>query len=238
MNIKIFTDGASRGNPGPGGWGAIVITDGTVTELGGAEKNTTNNRMELQAVIGALSFVELETENESQIISLYTDSSYVLKGANTWLVGWERGGWKTKTKGEVLNKDLWQRLSAVMAHKKIEWHLVSGHAGLPGNEKADEIATAFADGKNRALFSGPIGEYKTDILNVTYDVIAQEKRADSKSRSRAKAYSYISKVNGTIEIHKTWAECEKRVKGAAGALYKKSLDAEDEKAIVADFLSR
>jgi len=238
MSIKIFTDGSSRGNPGPGGWGAVVVNGEGVVELGGAEKNTTNNRMELQAVIASLSFLEVENENLTEVISIYTDSSYVLKGATSWLAGWERNDWKTKTKDDVLNKDLWQRLSMVMVGKKLDWHLVAGHVGIPGNEKADEIATAFADGKNLALFSGLLKEYEIDVLHFTHNPEAKQKRSNSKSRSKAVAYSYISKVDGKIEIHKTWIECEKRVRGARGALYKKSLSLEDEKSIVKDFEGR
>ncbi len=149
-SIIIFTDGASRGNPGPGGWAVVIVDREEVTELGGAERETTNNRMELTAVIEAFAFVEIETSDVDSIpqpINIYTDSSYVLKGAQSWLKGWLKNDWKTKTKDDVLNKDLWQRLATVMEGKEITWHLVKGHVGIAGNDQCDKIATAFADGK-------------------------------------------------------------------------------------------
>jgi ribonuclease HI len=259
----IFTDGASRGNPGPGGWGTIVVSgagrvsgsgganageSAKVTELGGAEKNTTNNRMELQAVIAGLEFVAKERANQGVVV-VYTDSKYVLRGATEWLAGWEAKGWKTAGKTEVLNRDLWEALSAAMSHvqeeslRKIDWHLLAGHVGVAGNEQADKIATAWADsltgGKAPQLFSGSLSEYEAkigaDILNISHDTEQKEKRSGSKERSRAKAYSYISKVDGKILIHKTWAECEARVKGVKGALFKKSLSPQDEVLVVEEF---
>lgn len=252
--ITIFTDGASKGNPGPGGWAAIIIEgpsftpagasrgEGEVTELGGAERNTTNNRMELTAVIEALAFLEIKTQDIDSIpqpINIYTDSSYVLKGAKSWLKGWEKNDWKTKTKDDVLNKDLWQRLAIVVEGNEISWHLVKGHVGVAGNEQCDKIATTFAEGKNPGLYSGLLSQYPIkNILDIKHDPARHEKRSGSKSRSRAAAYSYVSKVNGKIEIHKTWAETEKRVKGAKGALYKKALSVEEEGEIVKDFNTR
>jgi len=259
-NITIFTDGASRGNPGRGGWGAVVVLGNAsdavarVAEHGGAENPTTNNRMELRGVIGALGSLDSSDSDKNGVskneilapanienyanIKIYTDSSYVLKGATLWVSGWEKKGWKTATKQDVLNKDLWVELLRVMAGKKIEWHLVSGHVGVPGNERCDEIATAFADGESPALFLGPLKVYKINILEITANAEDKEKRSTSKSRSRATAYSYISKVGGEVMIHKTWVECEKRVKGTKGALYKKSLSPAEEKEIVTDFKGR
>lgn len=244
----IFTDGASRGNPGPGGWGAIVVAGQQVTERGGGEIRTTNNRMELKAVISGLEFA---VENSAEQVLVYTDSSYVLRGATEWLRGWEAKNWITSTKTEVLNKDLWQDMSAVLRAAqakgiKIVWKLLSGHVGIPGNERADVIATEFADGLSGKieqaapkLFSGTLENYPIkNILDISHDADTKEKRSGSKERSRAKAYSYISKVGGKIYIDKTWAECEARVKGVKGTLFKKSLSAADEKAIVTEFEGR
>lgn len=251
----IFTDGASRGNPGPGGWGAIVVFNEKLAELGGSEIRTTNNRMELRAVIAGLNFInELSQDGIDQAL-IYTDSSYVLKGSTQWLSGWEAKNWITSTKTEVLNKDLWQDMATVLRAAqakgiKIIWKLLSGHVGIPGNERADVIATEFADSvadgavsnsgtkKPPALFSGSFSDYSIkNILDISPDVDAKEKRSGSKERSRAKAYSYISKVGGTILVHKTWAECEARVRGVkgTGTFFKKSLNAADEKAIIAEF---
>ncbi|HLP43686.1 MAG TPA: ribonuclease HI [Candidatus Nanoarchaeia archaeon] len=240
-SIIIFTDGASRGNPGPGGWAAVIVEGEEVTELGGAERETTNNRMELTAVIEAIAFLEIETSDVDSIpqpINIYTDSSYVLNGAKSWLKGWLKNDWKTKTKDDVSNKDLWQRMAIVMEGKEIAWHLVKGHVGIVGNDQCDKIATAFADGKNPKLYRGLLKDYGHDVLNISHNPEAHEKRSASKSRSRAAAFSYVSKVDGKIEIHKTWAETEKRVRGAKGALYKKALSPEEEAEIVKDFNSR
>lgn len=227
--IIAFTDGASRGNPGPGGWGAVVVSGKKITELGGFEKNTTNNRMELMAAIKALEFVTKPK------ITIYTDSSYVKRGVTQWVSLWKETGWKTKAKEEVQNKDLWERISDLVANKKVDWKLVSGHVGIAGNERADKISTDFALGKNPTLFSGSLSKYSLDILNINYDESAQEKKSSSRSRSRAKAYSYVSLVNGEVKVHKTWEECEKRVKGVRGALYKKAVTPEEEKEIISEY---
>ena len=130
-------------------------------------------------------------------------------------------------------------MNLTMIHgKKIEWRLLSGHIGVAGNERADKIACSFADGETPKLFSGPTAKYDKDIFVKSHDIERKENRLDLKNRSRAKAYSYVSKVGGMIKIHQTWEECEKRVKGVAGALYKKAISPEEEKEIVTDFESR
>jgi ribonuclease HI len=232
-HLVVFTDGASRGNPGPGGWGSVVVDEESkrVTELGGFEEHTTNNKMELTAALKGISSVP-----ENSFITLYTDSSYVINGITKWINGWKKNGWKTKTKEDVLNKVLWMELDSAIENRQVNWKYVGGHVGIVGNERCDEIATGMADDKKADLYSGPLAGYELkNILNISYDETKAEKKESSSSRSRAKAFSYISKVNGKIEIHATWAECEKRVKGVAGARFKKSLDKADEIAIVAEF---
>lgn len=152
--ITIYTDGSSRGNPGPGGWGAIVIYDYKVVELGGRETHTTNNRMELTAAIKTL-----ESISEQEVV-IYTDSEYVMKGMTIWIHNWQRKGWRTAGKKKVLNQDLWQELLRVSEGKKIEWKYVASHTGVPLNERADEIATTFADGLKPVLYNGPKDKYK------------------------------------------------------------------------------
>ena len=133
--IVIYTDGACKGNPGPGGWGAI-LTHGTVEkELFGGEGLTTNNRMELTAVIEALSALKKPSE-----VALYTDSQYVLQGIMTWIHNWKRNGWKTSDRKPVKNADLWQALDRLAANHRIAWHWVKGHADNPGNIRADALA--------------------------------------------------------------------------------------------------
>ncbi len=133
--LAIFTDGACRGNPGPGGWGALLIWRETERELCGGERETTNNRMELMAVIQALKAL-----NRPQAVLVHTDSTYVMQGISKWIHGWKRNGWKTAAKQPVKNVDLWQALDAVVAQHTVEWKWVKGHAGHPGNERADQLA--------------------------------------------------------------------------------------------------
>jgi ribonuclease HI len=133
--VTIYTDGACKGNPGPGGWGAWLSSGGHDKELFGGEAQTTNNRMELTAVIEALASLKRSCE-----VTLYTDSEYVRKGITEWIVGWKQRGWKTADKKPVKNVDLWQRLDALRALHQVHWRWVKGHAGDPGNERADQLA--------------------------------------------------------------------------------------------------
>lgn len=157
--ITIYTDGSSRGNPGPGGWGAIIFYEDKVVEIGGGEGHTTNNRMELTAAIKALEFVSnlnLETSN----LELLTDSEYVMKGMTEWIDGWQKRGWRTAGKKKVLNQDLWQELLNAAEGKEVEWKYVAGHSGHELNDRADEIATSFADKAEIALYDGPKTKYR------------------------------------------------------------------------------
>jgi ribonuclease HI len=133
--VTIFTDGACSGNPGPGGWGAILIWGEHRKELFGGAADTTNNRMELQAVIEALGAL-----TRAAHIDLYTDSAYVKNGITSWIHSWKRNGWKTADKKPVKNADLWQALEAARHKHEVDWHWVKGHAGHPENERADELA--------------------------------------------------------------------------------------------------
>src|SRR5450830_1381985 len=133
--IEIYTDGACKGNPGVGGWGALLVAGNKEKELCGGEKETTNNRMELMAVIQALGALKRPCD-----ITLHTDSQYVLKGITEWISGWKAKGWKTASKAPVKNVDLWQALDAARSMHKIDWRWVRGHTGHPGNERADQLA--------------------------------------------------------------------------------------------------
>jgi ribonuclease HI len=133
--VEIFSDGACRGNPGPGGWGALLRAKGVEKELWGGEADTTNNRMELTAVIRAL-----EALKRPSRVRLYTDSQYVQKGISQWIHGWKRNGWRTADKKDVKNADLWRELDELAQKHRIEWHWVKGHAGHPENERADQLA--------------------------------------------------------------------------------------------------
>ncbi len=246
METIIFTDGSSRGNPGPGGWGAVIVqspkskvkSDNThgyselhIVELGGGEKGTTNNRMELMAAIEGVSH-----SDKDSITTVHTDSSYVINGITKWIKGWKRNGWKTKTKEEVLNKDLWMKLSDAIEVREVKWKYVGGHVGILGNERCDHIATAFADGRKIKLYKGDLGSYDLpNILDISLDQEKAGAKKSSSSHSKAKAYSYISSVGGVIKVHHSWAECEKRVKGAKGARYKKSVSFDNEAKIMEEF---
>ena len=138
--VTIHTDGACRGNPGPGGWGALLQYNGNTKELSGAEPHTTNNRMELLAAAEALAALKRPCS-----VKLYTDSTYLRQGVTDWLAGWKSNGWRTAARKAVKNQDLWLRLDTVMQPHDIEWHWVKGHSGDPGNERADALANAAID---------------------------------------------------------------------------------------------
>lgn len=226
--ILVFTDGSSRGNPGPGGWGAIIATDTDVIELGGRDERTTNNRMELLAASAALH--EVRARGQRTPVIVFSDSSYLVNGMERWVAGWKQNGWKTKEKGEVLNRDLWESLDDAAASLSVSWRRVAGHAGHDANERCDRIATTFADNQPITLYRGSRAGYRI-LINTPKGA-----HASSHGVGRAgKAYSYVSMVDGIITTHDTWTACERRVKGAKGARYRKALSAEDEKAIFAEF---
>ena len=229
--ITIFTDGAAKGNPGRGGYGVVISYPDRVVELGGYKARTTNNEMELLAVVEALQAVA----GSGKPVAIYTDSKYVVEGATGWIFGWMKNGWQTKTKTPVANKELWQALVPLLQQVTIEWHKVPGHVGIAGNERVDAIASGFAEQSTYPLYSGPKSVYPYQIDDTTYDKAKATERSDARKRSAQKAFSYISLLDGVIKTHHTWAECEARVKGKRGTRFKKSLDAENEREIIHDF---
>lgn len=233
-SIIVFTDGAAKGNPGPGGWGVIVVTpEQRVTELGGGSPHTTNNKMELSGAIAALQHVA----DQAGPVAIYTDSTYVIQGITQWVWGWRKRGWKTAQGSDVLNRDLWEELSSLAgarARGQLDWRWVRGHVGTPGNERVDEIAVAFALQRSADLYDGPFDGYALPILQLPDDTALPKRSAGpaSGARTRAAAHSYLSVVDGVPMRHLTWAECEGRVKGRSGARFKKAASAADESAIL------
>lgn len=138
--VTLYTDGGCRGNPGPGGWGAVLLYGGHIKELKGSENNTTNNRMELLAAIKGLEALTRKVQ-----VDLYTDSKYVQQGITDWIANWKRNGWKTASKKPVKNQDLWQMLDEQIGQHEVNWHWVKGHAGDKYNERADQLANEAMD---------------------------------------------------------------------------------------------
>lgn len=141
--VHIYTDGSCLGNPGPGGYGAVLVFNGHKKEISQGYKHTTNNRMEMLATIAAL-----ETLTESCSVDLTTDSQYVKNGINQWIHNWRKNGWRTSNKKAVKNADLWKQLDALVNKHKVQWHWVKGHSGHPENERCDELARTAAEGNN------------------------------------------------------------------------------------------
>ncbi len=233
QNTLIYSDGACSGNPGPGGWGAIIIKpEGTVQELGGGELGTTNNRMELTGAIMALR----EVAAESRPVEFYTDSTYVIRGITQWIWGWRKRGWKNAQGEDVLNRDLWEALGRLISARKkdsaVVWHYVRGHRGTAGNERCDEIAVAYSKKKWVDLYHGPLLQYSVPV----YDLPEDEPLPEMKPRAEKVApYSYLSLVHGEVWRHRDWPSCERRVKGQPNAKFKKAMGPEDESAILTEW---
>jgi ribonuclease HI len=190
--------------------------------------------MELSAVIGGL-----KTVSADEAVTIYSDSSYVINGITKWVAGWKRNGWISSTKKDILNRDLWMKLDEVMKEKNFKWVYVGGHSGIAGNERCDVIATSLATHDKLELYSGELKKYPiSNIRDVSQKDEGSDTGSTHKKGSKGKAYSYVSLVDKEIVIHKTWAECEKRVKGKSGARFKKSFSAVDEASIVREYSAK
>jgi len=227
----IFTDGACTGNPGPGGWGAVILTpQGYVYELGDSHPSTTNNRMELAGAIHAL----MRVKDYKGRVWLYTDSTYLIRGITQWIHGWRKKRWVASDGKDVQNRDLWESLQSVVMDRpkgSVDWRYVRGHKGVPGNERCDEIAVGFSQGKRLSLYQGSLTSYPVAITDLPDpEPLPEMKKSNEK---KPPPHSYLSLVNGVIERHTTWKECEARVKGRPGAKFKKAATAKDEIEILA-----
>ncbi|MEO7192742.1 MAG: RNase H family protein [Vicinamibacterales bacterium] len=233
--IVVFCDGATKGNPGPGGWGAVIVTpEGQVTELGGRAAHTTNNKMELTGAIRALEFLD----SVDGPVAMHTDSTYVIKGIREWIWSWRRRGWKTMEGADVQNRELWEQMHALVVARgqdRIEWHYVRGHIGIPGNERVDEIADGLARQEPVTLYRGDLAGYAIAILDIPSDTAVPKRSPSGARKDRTPPHSYLSVVDGKPMRHATWAECERRVKGQSGARFKKAKDPADELAILRDW---
>lgn len=232
--ILIYCDGACSGNPGPGGWGAIVgIQKKKIIELGGFQAQTTNNQMELLGSTEALRSVNNQPGN----IMVLTDSVYVIRGITQWAYGWQKKGWLTAEGKPVSNREFWEDLVGVIAQRKktfsnnkISWNFVRGHIGIKGNERCDEIAVDFSKRREPDLYEGSPEHYAFDFFKVP-DFEGLPEMKGQKSEKKV-ALSYLSLV-GTIPMrHSNWGECERRVKGQSGAKFKKAMSSEDESQIL------
>ncbi len=228
--IVLFADGACSGNPGPGGWACVLaLPDGTARELGGREAATTNNRMELGGVIAGLRAVA----HLGQTVIAHSDSTYVLGGITGWISGWKRRGWRTAADEPVKNEDLWRELDALVAARGrggVEWRWVKGHSGHDANERCDEIAVAFSRGRPVELYAGPLTAYPYGSLAPLPAAPPPARKSAERGRAAAASgpASYLSLLDGRLERHATWAQCEARVKGRSGARFKKVKSPDEE----------
>ncbi len=230
--ITLYTDGASRGNPGPGGWAAVIISDKEVVELAGAKNPATNNQMELEAVIQGLAYIEKKFGTVT--VELHADSRYVLSGIESWIDGWVKKGWVTMTKKPVENKPQWMKLMKLRDAfgRKLSLTKVDGHSGHTYNDRCDELAVAAALGKKPKLFRGSVKDYEAQLGDTP--PASPVKKSSSSSKNKGTAYSYVALVDGKVYVDKDWATCEKRVKGK-NAKFKKVFSKEEETALVQDY---
>lgn len=250
MEIRIVTDGACRGNPGPGGWAALIIRDGRVEEIGGYEAHTTNNRMELRAAIEGLRRVV-----PGLPVQVITDSTYLLNGITKWIRGWQLRDWQTKLGTPVENRDLWEEL-AELSGKHVQWKHVYGHRGDPENERANAIAQAYAAGRQppeaapyvaTSPETQPVaplpaqpeeGDRQPSETSSSVTQLPETRPGRSSSllkriaAARRSPITYLSLVNGELCRHKTWDACKERVHGVSNARFKKCKSAEEELATV------
>lgn len=231
----IVTDGACSRNPGPGGWGLIVVTpQDQVFEFGGHEKETTNNRMELMAVYrGMQEIFKIETKiKTAKVIHIISDSKYVLDGISKYVANWARSAWRTSTGSEVKNQDLWEKILKGLTefHKlkiRFEYEIVKGHSGHEANERCDQIAVAFTHNEPINLYAGSRAEYSVKVeMNL--------KLKDEPNKPKVEKYEpiYLSLVNGVLSRHTMWNDCQNATIGISGAKFKKVKSTKEEEEIL------
>lgn len=243
-SIIVYTDGSSLGNPGSGGYGCVLVflESDKVVELGGHAHDTTNNKMELTAIITTLEYLKKNHVSPDAKIVIHTDSSYAINGITKWVFGWQKNNWITSTKAPVLNSDLWKQLIPLTGYfKNLKFDHVRGHAGIWGNERCDMIATSFASNKKIDLFHGELLAYDPRVLSkdfseskhTTKNHITVSQKSKS-TKTSGKAYSYVALVNGKIQTFSDWESCKAVVHGRS-AKYKKVLSKQDEEALIQEW---
>lgn len=233
QKFVVYTDGACSGNPGPGGYGTIVIKDFKyVHELGGGDFETTNNRMELQAVIEGLDYI-LTNSSSGYEVQIYTDSVYVIRGATQWIYGWMKNNWRNSSGEPVANPEEWKKLAQLIQKvpSKIKWDYVRGHNGDPGNERCDRIAVAFSKNDYVDLYRGSAEGYIFDVRAPAKTEPLPESQW-KRGNDEKKPSWYLSLINGVVTRYSTWAECEAQVKGRPGVKFKKVSTKEEETALL------
>ncbi len=225
--ILVYSDGACSGNPGPGGWGSVLLfPDNQVVELGDGDPSTTNNRMEMTAAVEALRAVA----SLKFPLHFYTDSTYLIRGITQWIFGWRRNNWRTAEGNEVSNRDLWEEISRLLAARgatgKVDWRYSRGHVGTPGNERCDRIAVAFSKNEHVSLYRGDYESYHVDLLLTPKDITLPEMKGNGDKKKEA--YSYLSNLGGLVYRHRDWPSCQRRVSGKSGAKFKKATSAAEE----------
>lgn len=240
--FEVYTDGSSLGNPGNGGWAAIVVknfkNEKSVKELAGFELNTTNNKMEMTSVIKAFDDIG---ENRNFTITVYSDSAYVVTGVTSWLPGWIHKDWITSTGNAVKNRELWEQFQKYCAFygSKLKFVKVKAHSGNLENERCDYIAKSVASDQQMSVRIvtdwTKFEDYQSDLKNGTLGVSKATKSSGSK---RKRAMCYVSLVDGDIYVDTEWSECQKRMKGHKGCLYKKAANECERDTIQAEFIGR
>lgn len=227
----LFSDGACSGNPGPGGWACVLVTPGgEVRELAGRQDATTNNRMEMMGVISGLRAIS----GRPGKAVIHTDSAYVLGGITGWIRGWKRRGWTTAAGEPVKNEDLWRELDDLVAARGkggVEWRWVKGHSGHDANERCDELAVALCRKWPHQLYCGPLLSYPYGSLAPSDHQPLPERSKAKKSAAPAGSATYLSLLDGRLERHATWKECEARVKGRP-AKFKKVRSPQEERSVL------
>ncbi len=216
----LYTDGACSGNPGPGGWGYVYVDfqSKKIFEGAGCDSATTNNRMEMTAVIEGLK--EARSHQKKEILIL-TDSTYVIRGFTQWRFGWRKRNWTTAEGQPVSNRELWEEMEKVAAGIKIEWRYVRGHQGTPGNERVDQMAVAFSQNESLFMYDGvSFDQYVFDVTLIPQGEPLPDMKGSSSSKDKKPVF-YVSYVNGVLTRHQDWPSCERTVKGQPKALYKK-----------------